>query len=225
MEGVENVIIPCPIHTGLPPIWNINGNYYDINSLPQEYKPALIGIIIPTVYRDMNGTSFQCFYSTGDGLEVQQSSIGTLLVVIQRKLFYTVACAFISISDESALIILLLSDEEPLLTVVGNQERCLYLDHNSIYFGETSITIGIKPEQSTIDCNQFSLIARNKCVQDSPIIESWPFNGNNIVTINSMYTETSEGSLTFFDVVGGYNESTICRRGQAAFQIFDNGML
>ena len=71
MEGADNVIIPCPIYTGLPPIWTISGNYYDFKSLPKEYKPAFIEIIIPTIYRDMNGTTFQYFYSTGDGLEIE----------------------------------------------------------------------------------------------------------------------------------------------------------
>ena len=88
MEGAESVIIPCPVYTGVPPIWNISGHFYDINNLPQVYRPALIGIVIPTIYGDMNGTSFQCFYSIGDGIQVQESSIGILSVVAQSKLTY-----------------------------------------------------------------------------------------------------------------------------------------
>lgn len=90
MEGAKNVIIPCPVYNAAPPIWNINGNYYNINNLPQEYRPALIGIVIPTIYKYMNGTSFQCFYSMGNGIQVQESSIGILLVVAQSELIYVV---------------------------------------------------------------------------------------------------------------------------------------
>lgn len=70
----------------------------------------------------------------------------------------------------------------------------------------------------------FSLIARDECEQESPIRETWPFNGSATISINSTYSETSDGRLTFFDVIGKYNESTVCRRGQAAFQINLNGM-
>ena len=95
-----------------------------------------------------------------------------------------------------------------------------------MYFGEAYLTIGIKPEQSTDDCNQFSLIARDECEVENAVDESWPFKGSTTtVTINSSYTKTSDGRLTFFDVIGGYNESAVCRRGQAAFQIFDNGIV
>ena len=110
------------------------------------------------------------------------------------------------------------------MIVIGNQDRCLYLDHSSMYFGDSYIIIGIKTEQSTPDCNTFSLIAREECEQESPIRESWPFNGGATISINSTYSETNDGRLTFFDVIGRYNESTVCRRGQAAFQIYPNGM-
>ena len=74
------MIIPCPDHTDTPPIWKINGFYYDILSLPSEYKSSLIGLVIPVVFREMNSTSFQCQYSTGNGQNVESSSVGVLTV-------------------------------------------------------------------------------------------------------------------------------------------------
>ena len=65
---MSSFLVPFTLHC---PIWNISGNYYHFKSLPKEYKPAYIGIIIPTVYRDMNETTYQCFYSTRDELGVE----------------------------------------------------------------------------------------------------------------------------------------------------------
>ena len=84
-EGAEYVIIPCPDYTDTPPIWNINGFYYNIFSLPCEYKSSLIGLVIPVVFREMNNTSFQCQYSTGNGQEIKGSSIGVLTVLTLGK--------------------------------------------------------------------------------------------------------------------------------------------
>ena len=80
-EGADNVIIPCPTNSNLPPIWSVNGSYYSIYSLPAMFQPSRIGIIIPFVHKEMNNTSFQCYYSTGNGLQVEASSIGTLTVL------------------------------------------------------------------------------------------------------------------------------------------------
>ena len=57
----DDVINPCPVYTALsalPPIWNISGNYYNYKSLPKEYKPAYIGIIIPTSRNDYSNVGW-----------------------------------------------------------------------------------------------------------------------------------------------------------------------
>lgn len=75
--GEDNVFIPCPTREYLP-VWEIDGHYYDVYSLPPLFVPAFNGIIIPVVHPEMNETSFRCIYSSDD--EIKRSSIGFLIV-------------------------------------------------------------------------------------------------------------------------------------------------
>ena len=87
MRSVEatDVFIPCPVSTtNEAPFWKISGIVYDLYSLPEMYQPQPpLGILLKVVRLEINGTTFQCFYSsaTVDGFELKESSIGVLTVV------------------------------------------------------------------------------------------------------------------------------------------------
>ena len=83
MEGNTNVIILCPFCTNFaPPAWVINGTSYALENLP--YPPYLLtygGLLISQITKELNNTSFKCFYPTlSGGVILQQSSVGFLTV-------------------------------------------------------------------------------------------------------------------------------------------------
>ena len=84
-EGEPDVFIPCTVPGYIPPIWEINGSVYELFQLPEIFIPAYTGIFIDIVQRNLHGTSFRCYTSTGSGYMVQGSSTGYLTVTLRGK--------------------------------------------------------------------------------------------------------------------------------------------
>ena len=85
-EGETNVLIHCPFSISSAPIWLINSTLYEPLSLKAPLLPIATGINITVVELSYNDTTFQCFTPTGNGLQVEQSSIGTLTVIKKGNL-------------------------------------------------------------------------------------------------------------------------------------------
>ena len=66
-----------------PQIWEINGSIYELFQLPEIFTPIYGGISIKVIQKDLNGMSFRCYTSTGDGYTVE-ASLTTYLTVISR---------------------------------------------------------------------------------------------------------------------------------------------
>lgn len=79
-EGETNVLIHCPFSIGSSPIWSINSTLYEPLSLKPPLLPVSTGINVTIVELRYNDTTFQCFAPTGNGLQVEESSIGTFTV-------------------------------------------------------------------------------------------------------------------------------------------------
>ena len=82
MEGEEDIFISCPFYGEYVPIWEINGKLFELFQVPvnEQIIPASRGLLIPIVNLAMKGTTFQCFYPTGDNFEVKSSSHAVLTV-------------------------------------------------------------------------------------------------------------------------------------------------
>ena len=81
MVGAENVFIPCPFEfRSTPSIWRINGTDYTASTLPSIYRLAPSGLLIKTVHRCLNQTSFQCIDTSSTSLREEVSDIGVLTV-------------------------------------------------------------------------------------------------------------------------------------------------
>lgn len=85
----RNVFIPCVstlsnYNTTFFPVWEIDGIFYDLFSLPGQIKPAAYGLVIPNVTSDLNGTKFRCYNNNINSVSgepsVLKSDIGTLTV-------------------------------------------------------------------------------------------------------------------------------------------------
>ena len=78
----DNVFIPCQSFEfqPTPPIWRINGIDYTTATLPSLFFHVPGGLFIRRVHRCLNGYTFQCIDTSGDGLVGRNSSIGTLIV-------------------------------------------------------------------------------------------------------------------------------------------------
>lgn len=79
-EGETNVLIHCPFSIDSSPIWSINSTLYEPLSLKPPLLSIATGINVTIVKLRYNDTTFQCFAPTGNGLQVEESSIGTLTV-------------------------------------------------------------------------------------------------------------------------------------------------
>ena len=84
-EGEENIQVDCPLSLTGAPIWRINDSLLDLASIEVPLIPTRFGITITLVTRNIDQTRFQCFASTGNGLHVRASDIGTLTVIKQGK--------------------------------------------------------------------------------------------------------------------------------------------
>lgn len=79
-EGETNVLIHCPFSISSAPIWLINSTLYEPLSLKPPLLPIATGINITIVELGYNDTTFQCFTPTGNGLQVEESMVGTFVV-------------------------------------------------------------------------------------------------------------------------------------------------
>lgn len=88
--GETYVVIPCPYSGAYQVTWNINGHLYSMFNLPQfdgiKLLPISSGLLIPVVTEHLDGTTFQCFYPSGNGFDVLMSTMGSIRVVGERKL-------------------------------------------------------------------------------------------------------------------------------------------
>ena len=79
-EGDKNVIILCAYSRNTLPVWEINGYLYNQLSLPVGYTAHVKGLLIPSVTREMNQTTFRCHYKQKVGYPRKLSEIGKLIV-------------------------------------------------------------------------------------------------------------------------------------------------
>ena len=88
--GESYVVIPCPYSGAYEVTWKINGILYTTFNLPQfdgiKLLPVSSGLLIPLVTQHLDGTTFQCFYPSGNGFDVLTSTIGSIRVIGQCKL-------------------------------------------------------------------------------------------------------------------------------------------
>ena len=92
--GETYIVIPCPFSGEYEVTWNINGILYSMFNLPKfdgiKLLPVSSGLLIPLVTEHLNGTTFQCFYPSGNGFHVLKSTIGKIRlgVIGQCKFHY-----------------------------------------------------------------------------------------------------------------------------------------
>ena len=93
--GETYIVIPCPYSGVYEVTWKINGILYTTFNLPQfdgiKLLPVSSGLLIPLVTEHLDGTTFQCFYPSGNGFDVLVSTIGSIRVIGQRKLKITIS--------------------------------------------------------------------------------------------------------------------------------------
>lgn len=81
-EGTGDVTIPCQLHAlDATPFWKINSTIYYYSDMPPPFEVSTSGreVGITAVDLSLNGTSFQCFIPSVNGLIT--SSIGILTVI------------------------------------------------------------------------------------------------------------------------------------------------
>ena len=80
--GEKLVLIPCRIFESEPalPIWCINGKDYTSATLPSLFSQVAGGLFIGRIDVCLDGYTFQCIDTSGDGLVGRRSRIGTLTV-------------------------------------------------------------------------------------------------------------------------------------------------
>ena len=78
----EDVFIPCQAFEFRPtlPIWLINGKDYTSATLPSLFSQVSSGLFIRRIHTCLDGYTFQCIDTSGDGLVGRSSRIGTLTV-------------------------------------------------------------------------------------------------------------------------------------------------
>ena len=92
--GETYLIIPCPYSGTYEVTWKINGILYNTFNLPQfdgvKLLPVSSGLLVPLINEHLDGTTFQCFYPSGNGFDVLKSTIGSIRVTRRRKSYTTV---------------------------------------------------------------------------------------------------------------------------------------
>ena len=152
-EGEYNVFVPCPLSGLVLPVWNINGYFYDLYQLPEQYTPAYGGIYIQVVSRELNGTKFQCYTLSESGYILAASSVGILTVIFTGIIItqkqYKVVALYHSFSMTGIV---------PRLPV---ENSYLYLDHQHMIFDKGNATLAWKP--TDVDCSTYKIIFRKEC--------------------------------------------------------------
>lgn len=76
------MFIPCQIFEfrPTPPIWLINEKDYTSATLPSLFSQVAGGLFIGRIDACLDGYTFQCIDTSGDGLVGRRSHIGTLTV-------------------------------------------------------------------------------------------------------------------------------------------------
>ena len=155
-EGERNVFIPCPLSGLVLPIWKINGYFYELYQLPEQYTPAYGGVYIQIISRQLNGTTFQCFTQNGNAYILEASSIGILTVVF----FDTIDTKYRK--QDTCLLTTCTNDPffSGIIPRLPFENEYLYLDHQNMKF-DKNITLTWK--RTSLDCITFKIIFRKEC--------------------------------------------------------------
>ena len=162
---------------------------YEPLDLPfPNYLATSRGLLIPQVTTDMSGTSFRCYYPSGNGLEVVASTIGFLHVEARRK------CYNINLLI-SALAKLIFS-------LAGNYSinfldvflfNSLDIDHQKLNFGLQNKTFAWRPSVG----GSFEMIGRSGCCRESSTLRRWPDINDTEITITNAELEYNSSLLNF----------------------------
>ena len=84
-EGETDVFIPCPFEfQPTPSLWMINKTAYSSATLPSLFTLNPGGLLIKTVHRCLDQTSFQCIDTSSNSLAGRKSSVA-ILTVLSRE--------------------------------------------------------------------------------------------------------------------------------------------
>lgn len=212
IEGELDVFIPCPLSGFVLPVWKINGYVYELFQLPELFTPAYGGIYIETITRQLNGTTMQCFVSTGKDGIVESSLIGMLTVV-------TLSGIVIVLSSTTCILTMHAGTnfESDFLQSISNSY--LYLDHQNMIFGDKYVILAWK--HTNLDCITYQIKLRHTCGYTSQLEHAWETTSQN-VTVNESVTNIN-GSRTDIDIQLVNDDGFICKVMKETVQIHKSG--